>query len=105
MNAKLLNRLAEMTVGFNGAEIEAVVNEALFEAYAANPDKPKLGMMHLNDAIKGTVTLAVTMREHIEELRNWAYKRARLASQPNKEKIPGSEIPLAPMERRRKRKL
>lgn len=105
VDGKMLKELARQTLGFNGAEIEAVVNEALFEAYAANPDAPKLGMIHLSNAIKGTVTLAITMREGIEGLRNWAYKRARLASQPNKEKIPGSEIPLAPMERPRKRKL
>ena len=40
-----LDRLAKDTLGFNGAEIEECVNEAMFAAYTENQNSPKLQMM------------------------------------------------------------
>ncbi len=72
-----LERLAEVTPGFSGAEIEAVVVEALYDAF---DETSELNTESLIAAAAHTVPLAVTMRERIEELRDWANTRARMAS-------------------------
>lgn len=70
-----------MTDGFNGAEIEECINEALFAAYVDNTTEPKLNAMHIKDAIVQTVPLSTTMKEQIASLREWAATRAKNASQ------------------------
>lgn len=80
-------KLAEESKGFNGAEIEECVKEAMFTAYAESPDEPELKMKHLLDAIKGIVPLARTMPEQIRFLRDWSKTRAKQAGSPNEEKI------------------
>ncbi|MCB9234205.1 MAG: AAA family ATPase [Bacteroidia bacterium] len=97
--------LARKTVGFNGAEIEEVVNEALFSAYSTNPESPKLELKHLVAAIEETVILAATMKERIQFLRDWADTRAMKAGKKNDEKLPQKETKLAPQEERRSRDL
>lgn len=72
-----LELLAEVTPGFSGAEIEAVVVEALYDAF---DETSELNTESLIAAAAHTVPLAVTMRERIEELRDWANTRARMAS-------------------------
>lgn len=101
-----LDKLAKESIGFNGAEIAEVVNDALFNAYAENPVAPKLMMKHLIDAIQKTVILATTMRERIDFLRKWAKHRAIPAGKENKEDLPNfNEMILAPQERIRYRNL
>lgn len=84
-------RLAEAAVGFNGAEIEEAVNEAMFTAYTENPDKPHLLIAHLLDAINDIVPLSSTMNEQIRALRAWAKKRAKMAGKENTEQLKGLE--------------
>ena len=86
-----LDRLAEETVGFNGAEIEECVKEAMFSAYVENREEPKLQIKHLLDAIKETVPLSSTRNEEIKALRDWAKKRAKLAGEENTETIAALE--------------
>lgn len=100
-----LDKLAAESIGFNGAEIAEVVNDALFGAYSENPSAPKLQLKHLLDAIKGTVILATTMRERIEFLRKWARDRALPAGLENAEDLPQKTLELAPQERKRNRDL
>lgn len=75
-----LEMFSSKTEGFNGAEIEECVKEALFAAYIANPKEPKLEAIHIMTAIKETVPLSTTMREQISMLRQWAATRAKNAS-------------------------
>ena len=79
--------------GFSGAEIEEVVNEALFNAYA-NGQKD-LEMQNLLDCISATSPLSRTMAETIANLRKWAEQRARMASKdkPDEVKPLGEDVP------------
>ncbi|UUX50281.1 AAA family ATPase [Nisaea acidiphila] len=65
--------------GFSGAEIEAVVREALVSAFSegtAKKQAPRLEQRHLETAILETRPLAVTRAEEITELRRWSDGRA-----------------------------
>lgn len=86
-------KLVKASEGFSGAEIEEVVNEALFNAYA-NGQKD-LQMQNLLDCIAATSPLSRTMAETIANLRKWAGQRARMASvdKPEDVKDLGEEVP------------
>jgi len=73
-----LAALAERTDGFTGAEIEQVVCEALYSAFAA--DRRPLGQDDLTHAAAEIVPISVTMKEAIGAMRHWAASRARGAS-------------------------
>jgi SpoVK/Ycf46/Vps4 family AAA+-type ATPase len=74
-----LDQVAAAARGFSGAEIESVVQTALYAAYS---QKQQLATQHLLDAIHSTVPLSTTRAEEIEALRDWAEKRAVPASLP-----------------------
>lgn len=46
-----MESLANNTEGFNGAEIEECIKEAMFDAYVENPENPQLKTTHLMNAI------------------------------------------------------
>ena len=73
----LLHKLARLTEGFVGAEIEQIVISALFEAFS---NDRKLLPDDLLKVIKNTVPLSVTQSEQIIRIRNWANERAITAS-------------------------
>lgn len=68
---------AQNTSGYSGAEIEQIIINALFEAFAANEE---LSDTYLAKAVGDTVPLSKTMAENIQKLQRWAYDRARTAS-------------------------
>jgi SpoVK/Ycf46/Vps4 family AAA+-type ATPase len=72
-----LDRVAEAAKGFSGAEIESVVQTALYAAFAR---KQQLSTEDLLTALSSTVPLSVTRAEEIAELRAWAKDRAVWAS-------------------------
>jgi ATP-dependent 26S proteasome regulatory subunit len=72
-----LPRLAGLTEGFSGAEIEQAIIDALFNAY---DDGRELTSDDLVRSIADTVPLSRTMREEIDGLRTWAADRTRPAS-------------------------
>ena len=81
-----LEYIGNKTEGFNGAEIEECIKEAMFAAYVDNPEAPVLKASHIMEAISETVPLSTTMKEQIAALRNWAATRAKNASSdPNME--------------------
>jgi AAA+ superfamily predicted ATPase len=80
-----LGRLADVSAGYSGAELEEAVKEGLFDAFAEGRE---LRTEHIEKAIKSTFPLSRTMRDHIEELRRWASARARLASPESPEALP-----------------
>ncbi len=73
----LLQKLASMTEGFIGAEIEQVVISALYEAFFENR---ALTFNDLEKTIKNTVPLSTTQKEQILALRAWANVRAVAAT-------------------------
>lgn len=69
--------LAELSVGYVGAEIEQIVISAMYEAFYADRGMRKEDIVK---AIRETVPLSSTQREQIIELRAWAKERAVLAT-------------------------
>jgi ATP-dependent 26S proteasome regulatory subunit len=74
-----LDRIAAAAKGFSGAEIESVVQTALYSAYSR---KQELSTEDLLTALSSTVPLSTTRAEEIAELRAWAKTRAVWASAP-----------------------
>jgi SpoVK/Ycf46/Vps4 family AAA+-type ATPase len=72
-----LDQVAAAARGYSGAEIESVVETALYAAYSR---KQPLATHHLLEAIRATVPLSTTRAEEIEALRLWAGRRAVAAS-------------------------
>ena len=74
-----LNAVAAAAVGFSGAEIDAVVQTALYTAFSRDAE---LTTPMLLDAVKTTVPLSTTRAEDIAALRAWAAQRAVPAALP-----------------------
>ncbi len=74
-----LDALAARTEGFSGAELEAALVSALYDAFA---ERIELTQAHLERAAAETLPLSITMREDIAALRAWAANRTRPASEP-----------------------
>jgi hypothetical protein len=74
-----LDRAATVAQGFSGAEIESVVQTALYGAYSRQQD---LSVDDLLNALRETVPLSITRAEEIAELRAWAQQRAVWATKP-----------------------
>ena len=72
-----LEKLVDITVDFSGAEIEQAVIASLYDAFDTGGDLNDELLIH---TLKETVPLAITMREMIDSMREWARTRARPAS-------------------------
>jgi SpoVK/Ycf46/Vps4 family AAA+-type ATPase len=72
-----LTIVVEETERFSGAELEEVVISALFHSFAENR---KVNTIDLLESAREIVPLAVTMDDHLKNLRDWARPRARRAS-------------------------
>ncbi|MEH7380476.1 AAA family ATPase [Bacillus sp. JJ1533] len=77
LNDDVLESLAIKCEGFVGAEIEQLVIDALFEAFA---DDRSITLTDFERAIENTVPLSVTQAEHIRAIRDWANVRAVAAT-------------------------
>ena len=100
-----LDALSAATEGFTGAEIEAILADAMFNAFSegegqlivgegivdapinspsinSSPAHSEVQTHHLLTAIAATVPLSKTMASEIERLRCWAAGRARRANAP-----------------------
>jgi ATP-dependent 26S proteasome regulatory subunit len=76
-----LNTVAAAAQGYSGAEIDSLVQTALYSAFSRNTE---LTTQMLLDAVKETVPLSTTRAEDIAALRDWAIRRAVPASSPEK---------------------
>jgi SpoVK/Ycf46/Vps4 family AAA+-type ATPase len=72
-----MDKLVDATVDYSGAEIEQAVVAALYDAFDTGNDLNSDGLLH---TLKEIVPLAITMREVIDTMREWARTRARIAS-------------------------
>lgn len=72
-----LFQCAEESEKYSGAELEQVVVEAMFNAFA---EKREVNSRDLLRVLRDTVPLAVTMDDRLKELREWARPRTRPAS-------------------------
>lgn len=76
-NEEVLASLAEKTEGFVGAEIEQLVIDALFDAFA---EDRSITLEDFEKAIRNTIPLSITQSEQILALREWANVRAVTAT-------------------------
>jgi SpoVK/Ycf46/Vps4 family AAA+-type ATPase len=72
-----LDELARSAKGFSGAEIEQAVVGALYDAYFEGDDLTTARLLRSCDEV---IPLSLTMKERIDDLRDWAASRARSAS-------------------------
>ena len=72
-----LEVLARQSEGFSGSEIEEAIISAMHDSFA---EKRELETRDILNALRGTVPLSVTMKEHISSFRRWMRTRARPAS-------------------------
>jgi SpoVK/Ycf46/Vps4 family AAA+-type ATPase len=72
-------RLAQLALGFSGAEIEQAIVSGLYDAFAEGGD---LTQAHVERALGESMPISVTLREEIGKLRAWAAERTRAASTP-----------------------
>ncbi|HEX4462947.1 MAG TPA: AAA family ATPase [Polyangia bacterium] len=72
-----LGKVMEATPEFSGAEIEQAVISALYDAFDGGGDVTTDGIV---SSAREIVPLAVTMKEGIDAMREWAKTRARPAS-------------------------
>lgn len=79
-----IDALAAASDGFSGAEIEQAIIDAMFEAFHAQSD---LNTHFILNSLKETVPLSVTMKEKIQELRDWASVRAKKTSLGDDDKL------------------
>ncbi|MEZ4358685.1 MAG: AAA family ATPase [Kofleriaceae bacterium] len=77
-----LDKIADSTSDYSGAELEQAVVAALYDAFDSGNDLTTEGLVH---TLRDIVPLAVTMREQIEGMREWARTRARPASARNRQ--------------------
>lgn len=78
-----VKRISKMTEGFNGAEIAALIPDALFKAFA--DDQREIKTQDIIEAARNIVPLSEMAKEKIAKLREWAKGRARPASRSNVE--------------------
>ena len=74
----ITDALIKQTEGYSGAELESVLKEALFEAFA--DDQRRITAKDLRTAATRTVPLADQRRDEIEGMRRWGRANARPAS-------------------------
>ncbi|MHB1455451.1 MAG: AAA family ATPase [Armatimonadota bacterium] len=72
-----LEKLADASEGFSGAEIEESIIAALFDVFDNGKDLDTDAVL---GSIQATVPLSQTMKEGMEEIREWAKDRARPAT-------------------------
>ena len=72
-----LDKLVDASIDYSGAELEQVVVAALYDAFDTGNDLTTEGLLN---TLHDIVPLAITMREQIDAMREWARTRARMAS-------------------------
>ncbi|MER1998800.1 MAG: ATPase, partial [Lysinibacillus sp.] len=77
INDDVLLKLAQLSEGFVGAEIEQVVINGMFEAFSENRAVQLSDFQKIAEQI---VPLSITQAEHIKALREWANVRAVAAT-------------------------
>ena len=80
--------LASKTTGFSGAEIEQAVIDGLYEAFSDGRD---VKCEDIQSCAEQSVPLSRTMKERIDDLREWASHRCRMASASPPEEVESVE--------------
>jgi len=81
--------LANRTENFVGAEIEGVIEDAMFSAFSEGVE---VTTEHILTSINATITQASRSVEELKALRKWSQERARLVSGVDKTEETGTKI-------------
>ncbi|MCL2142734.1 MAG: AAA family ATPase [Methanomassiliicoccaceae archaeon] len=81
---KDMEKLANISKGYTGAELEEAIKEAMYRAFDKGHD---IGPSDVEGAIRDTTPLSKTMSEVIKQTREWANGRAVLASDREPEEL------------------
>lgn len=73
-----LDKLAELTSGYSGSEIEQIIISALYDAFDSSDELNSERLLHSTHEM---IPLSQTMEDEIKKIREWAKHRARKASQ------------------------
>jgi len=84
-----IDKIATLSHGYSGAELEQAIISALYDAFEAGTDLTTEGILKSKDEI---IPLAVTMKEAIDSMREWAKSRARWASKKEEEKAEQAQL-------------
>lgn len=76
-----MDKILDASENFTGAEIESIIKESMYSAYSDN--KRKVNEEDIIEEIEAIIPIALTMEEQINSLRQWAYTRAKWASDTN----------------------
>lgn len=79
-----IDKIAQNSKGFSGAELEEAIKEALFQAF---DNCTEVNTEYICEAIDKTYPLSQTMSETITQMRKWAKSRAVSASTKEPEQI------------------
>lgn len=79
--------LVKETEGFNGAELEQAIVDALFHAFDEDREMVTEDIL---SAVRATSPLSKTMSERLDALRHWAATRTRPAAKKRKPKAAGN---------------
>lgn len=77
LTGETMDSLAEISVGYSGAEIEQSIAAALFEAFE---DRRPLTVDDLSQSVINMVPLSITQSEQVAAIRKWADMRAVAAT-------------------------
>ena len=83
-----LDKLAQVSAGYSGAEIEEAIVSAMFDTFY---EKRELVTQCLVDSISQTVPLSKTMSENMDKLREWSRGRTRAATSSDLLAEPGAD--------------
>lgn len=76
------DRLVEESKNYVGAEIEAIIEEAMFDAF--NDNKAELSTEYLSVAINRVTPQYITSKDTLAPLRSWMQERVRYVEQSSK---------------------
>lgn len=78
--------LVRLSRGMTGAEVEAVLLDAMFRAFS---DQEEVTDAHIRTALKETVPLSKSAEDRIRSIREWGQGRAKPASTPEEDAATG----------------
>jgi SpoVK/Ycf46/Vps4 family AAA+-type ATPase len=81
--------LVRRAAGMTGAEIEAVLLDAMFRAFSSGEEVTD---QHISEALTSTVPLSKTAEDRIRAIREWGQGRAKPASAPEEGMTSGSRF-------------
>jgi SpoVK/Ycf46/Vps4 family AAA+-type ATPase len=85
-----LNKVAKITQGYSGAELEQSIVSAMYDVFTERPEDD-IRTDDLINAAENTIPLSTTKGRSLDRLRQWASNNAIFASEASEEKTKGTK--------------